>query len=68
MDLAVYFIIATFIVFLTGAAVALAWSIAAGHWQSLDSASRIVLELDDPYPGEPGGGTALPGRPTTNGV
>jgi cbb3-type cytochrome oxidase maturation protein len=54
MDLAVYMIIATFAVFVSIAAVALAWSIAAGQWRDLAGAASIVLAIDDPYPGESG--------------
>jgi cbb3-type cytochrome oxidase maturation protein len=53
MDLAVYMIAATFVVFATVAAVMLAWSFSAGQWADLDHAARIVLADDDPYPGEP---------------
>jgi cbb3-type cytochrome oxidase maturation protein len=53
MDLAVYMIIATFAVFVTVAAVMLAWSFSTGQWHDLDRAALIVLADDDPYPGEP---------------
>ncbi len=52
MDLSVYMIIATFVVFVSIAAVALAWSIAAGQWRDLAGAASLVLAIDDPYPGE----------------
>ena len=52
MDLSIYMIVATFVVFFTGAAVALAWSLAAGHWAGTARAARLVLEIDDPYPGQ----------------
>ncbi len=38
--------------FFTIAAVALAWSIAAGQWHDLAGAASIVLAIDDPYPGD----------------
>lgn len=57
MDPAVYMIIATFAVFFTGALVALAWSFAAGQWNDLAGAANIVLADEDPYPGEPLGGS-----------
>lgn len=53
MDLAMYMISATFVVFFVGAAFALAASVAAGHWEHLDQAALVVLAIDDPYPGEP---------------
>ena len=52
MDLSVYMIIATFVVFFSIAAVALAWSVAAGQWRDLSGAAGVVLAIDDPYPGE----------------
>ena len=52
MDLAIYMIAATFVVFFTIAAVALTWSVAAGQWSDLSSAASVVLRVDDPYPGE----------------
>ena len=52
MDLSVYMIVATFVVFFSIAAVALAWSVAAGQWRHLAADAGIVLEVDDPYPGE----------------
>jgi len=52
MDLSIYMITATFAVFFSIAAVALAWSIAAGQWRNLAADAAIVLEVDDPYPGE----------------
>jgi hypothetical protein len=52
VDLAIYMIQATFIVFFLGAAVALLASLAGGHWNHLDAAANIVLDIDDPYPGE----------------
>jgi len=45
-------IVATFAVFFTIAAVALAWSVAAGQWSNLSQAANLVLTLEDPYPGE----------------
>ena len=51
MDLAVYMIVSTFVVFAAIAAVALAWSIAAGQWHDLAGAANLVLAIDDPYPG-----------------
>jgi len=50
MDLAVYMIAATFAVFFTIAAVALAWSIADGQWRDLGAAASLVLAVDDPAP------------------
>jgi nitrogen fixation-related uncharacterized protein len=52
MDLAVYMIQVVFVLFFVGAAFALAASIVAGQWKDLDAASRLVLEIDDPYPHE----------------
>ena len=52
MDLSVYMIVATFVVFFTIALVALAWSLATGQWSDLSSAAGFVLTIDDPYPGE----------------
>jgi nitrogen fixation-related uncharacterized protein len=52
MDLAVYMIQVVFVVFFIGAAFALAASIVGGQWNDLDAASRLVLEIEDPYPGE----------------
>lgn len=60
MDLAVYMVAATFVVFFTGAAVALLWSLADGQWRDLPRAAYIVLDDDDPYPGE--------SAPTENGA
>jgi len=51
MDLAVYMIAATFVVFFTAALVALAWSFADGQWRDLPRAAYIVFDDDDPYPG-----------------
>ena len=53
MDLAMYMIIATFVVFFVGATFALAASITGGFWRDLDSAALIVLAEDDPYPDAP---------------
>ena len=47
MNLAEYMVIATVVVFALGAAVALAWSVAAGQWRDRASAAMIVLD-DDP--------------------
>lgn len=58
MDLASYMVVATCVVFALGAAVALAWSVAAGHWTKLDATSRLVLADDDPSPA-PSGQTTL---------
>jgi len=52
MDLSIYMIVATFAVFFTIAAVALTWSVAAGQWRHLAADAAIVLDVDDPYPGE----------------
>jgi len=54
MDLSIYMIVGTFAVFVSIAAVALAWSIADGQWRDLAGAASIVLAIDDPYPGESG--------------
>jgi len=51
MDLAAYMIVATSAVFVTIAAVGLAWSFAAGQWSDLAAGAAIVLDVDDPYPG-----------------
>ena len=61
MDLSIYLIIATFVVFFTGALVALLWSIASGQWHDLSSAALIIFDEDDPYPGERDGLSAHPG-------
>ncbi|TLM98222.1 MAG: cbb3-type cytochrome oxidase assembly protein CcoS [Actinobacteria bacterium] len=53
MDLAVYMVAATFVVFSVGALVALAWSFASGQWRDLDSAKYLVLAEDDPEPVRP---------------
>jgi hypothetical protein len=47
MNLAEYMMVATMIVFALGAAVALAWSVAAGQWRSRAQGARIVLDDDD---------------------
>jgi hypothetical protein len=52
MDLAVYMIQAVFAIFFIGAAFALAASIVGGQWKNLDAAAMLVLEIDDPYPGD----------------
>jgi nitrogen fixation-related uncharacterized protein len=46
MNLAEYMMVATVIVFALGAAVALAWSVAAGQWRDRDAGARIVLDDD----------------------
>lgn len=53
MDLAVYMIASTFVVFFTGAAVMLAWSLADGHWRNPSAAALVVLAEDDPEPARP---------------
>jgi nitrogen fixation-related uncharacterized protein len=52
MDLSIYMIISTFAIFFTGAAVALAWGFADGQWKDTSRTARIVLDFDDPYPGQ----------------
>ena len=52
MDLAVYLIQVVFAIFFIGAAFALAASIVGGQWKNLDAAAMLVLEIDDPYPGD----------------
>lgn len=47
MDLAVYMMTATILVFMIGAGFALAWSLSAGHWSHLSDAARVVLDADD---------------------
>ena len=47
MDLATWWMYGTIFVFMLGAGVVLAWSVAAGHWSALDEAARVVLEVDD---------------------
>jgi len=56
MDLAVYMIAATFVVFFTIASVALAWSVVAGQWRNLAADAAIVLAIDDPSPADNGSG------------
>jgi nitrogen fixation-related uncharacterized protein len=46
MNLAEYMMVATVIVFALAAAVALAWSVAAGQWRNRAEGARIVLEDD----------------------
>lgn len=46
MNLAEYMIVATVIVFALAAAVALAWSIAAGQWHDRAEGARIILDDD----------------------
>jgi cbb3-type cytochrome oxidase maturation protein len=65
MDLAVYFIVATSVVFFTGALIALAWSLASGQWGDMSSAALIVLDEDDPYPGER---ASVPAHSSPNGA
>ena len=48
MNLAEYMMVATMIVFALGAAVGLAWSVAAGQWRDRDAGARVVLDDDDP--------------------
>ena len=48
MNLAEYMMVATMIVFALGAAVALAWSVAAGQWRDPAEGARSVLDDDDP--------------------
>jgi nitrogen fixation-related uncharacterized protein len=50
MDLAVYMMTATIVVFMLGAAIALGIAIASGQFKNLDAASCLVLEDDDPMP------------------
>ena len=52
MDLAVYMIVATFVVFFIGRRRRAAWSIAAGQWSDLAGAASSCSTIDDPYPGE----------------
>ena len=47
MNLAEYMMVATVIVFALAAAVALAWSVAAGQWRNRAEGARIVLDDDD---------------------
>jgi cbb3-type cytochrome oxidase maturation protein len=47
MNLAEYMMVATVIVFALAAAVALAWSVAAGQWRDRAEGARIVLDDDD---------------------
>lgn len=47
MNLAEYMMVATMIVFALGAAVALAWSLAAGQWRDRAEGARVVLDDDD---------------------
>lgn len=46
MNLAEYMMVATMIVFALGAAVALAWSLAAGQWRDRAEGARVVLDDD----------------------
>ena len=50
MDVSVYFIIATVVTFMVGAAVALTLAAASGQFSDLDAVSRVVLDGDDPLP------------------
>lgn len=59
MTLAVYMIISTFVVFFTGALVALAWGFSDGQWKNTAATARLVLEIDDPYPGEDAGSNQM---------
>lgn len=47
MSLAVYMMVATIAVFVTGAAVALTWSLAAGQWKNPAEGARMVLDDED---------------------
>jgi nitrogen fixation-related uncharacterized protein len=47
MNLGEYMVVATAIVFALAAAVALAWSVAAGQWRGRAEGARIVLDDDD---------------------
>lgn len=44
MNLAEYMMVATVIVFALSAAVALAWSLAAGQWRDRAAGARIVFD------------------------
>jgi nitrogen fixation-related uncharacterized protein len=44
MDMATTWMYATILVFMAGAAAALAWSFASGQWEHLDEAALIPLE------------------------
>jgi hypothetical protein len=46
VNLAEYMMVATMVVFASAAAVALAWSLAAGQWRNRAEGARIVLDDD----------------------
>ena len=56
MDVSVYFIIATMVTFMVGAAVAFVLALAAGQFSNLDAIARVVLDGDDPLPVRTEGG------------
>lgn len=56
MAMSVYLIVATVVIFMVGALVALVLAFASGQFSHLDEASRVVLDDDDPMPERTEGG------------